>query len=416
MENMDRQKRPPAGEAQTHSRLGMEMVVNPSPDHGPGPAFLGPEETAAVRAIHTALPEYRETALVRLDALAEELGVRAVFVKDESTRFGLKAFKGLGGIYALYCAVCDQLGLRRDQVSFAQLQAPPLRERVERMVFATATDGNHGKGVVWAASKLGCSAHVYMPRGSSPLRAQAIRDAGRAEVLITDLTYDGAVRYAARMAEEKGWTLIQDTSWPGYEQIPRTIVQGYTTMAWEAAAQLDTAGERPTHVFLQAGVGAMAGGVLGYLRSRYAAAPLTAAIVEPREVACIFRSAQVHDGAPHEAVGSGVTIMAGLNCGEPCTVVWPILRDQADFYFSCPDWVAAHGMRLLHRAGVTSGESGAFTAGLASMLARAELADWKAALGLDENAVLLLFSTEGDTDPVAYKKIVDENAFPVPQI
>ena len=396
-------------------QAGIRMVENPRPDHGRGPAFLNPENTAAVRAVHTALPEYRETALVRLDALAEALGVRAVYVKDESTRFGLKAFKGLGGIYALFCVVCDKLGLDRGTTTYAMLQASPLREKVEKLVFVTATDGNHGKGVAWSAAKLGCKAHVYMPKGSSELRAQAIRDAGAAEVLITGWGYDDTVRYAAKMAKEQGWILVQDTSWPGYEEIPKTIIQGYTTMADEAAAQLAAAGERPTHVFLQAGVGAMAGGILGYLRSRYADAPLTASVVEPAEVACVFRSAEVGDGEPHVATGSGETIMAGLNCGEPCTVTWPILRDQADFYFSCPDWVSAHGMRLLHEAGVTSGESGAVTSGLVSMLAKPQLAEMKAALGLKADSVVLLFSTEGDTDPVAYQKIIHENSYPLPQ-
>lgn len=140
------------------------------------------------------------------------------------------------------------------------------------MVFVTTTDGNHGRGVAWAARKLGCEAHVYLPAGSAPARAQAILDAGAVEARVLPLGYDDAVRYAAQQAQEKGWTLIQDTSWPGYEEIPTWIVQGYTTLAREAADQLAEAGvDWPTHVFLQAGVGAMAGGVLGYLADRYGA-------------------------------------------------------------------------------------------------------------------------------------------------
>jgi diaminopropionate ammonia-lyase len=393
----------------------IQMISNPQADHGAGPGFLSPERTANVRAVHAALPEYRPTPLVRLDALAQRLGVGGVYVKDESQRFGLKAFKGLGGLYALFRVVCDELGLDPQETAFADLQLPGLKEKVERLVFVTATDGNHGRGVAWAAAKLGCQAYVYMPRGSSERRAAAIRAAGRAEVTITEWCYDDTVRYAAKMAETYDWLLVQDTSWPGYETIPGYIIQGYTTMADEAACQLAAAGVTPTHVFLQAGVGAMSGGVLGYLRSRYTQSAPIVSIVEPAEVACIFQAALEHDGAPHAATGNGKTIMAGLNCGEPCTITWPILRDQADHYFACPDFVSAHGMRVLAENGVVSGESGAVTAGLLALLDRPELADMKRALGLDENSVVLLFSTEGDTDEIAYRSIVEDGRYPVPK-
>ncbi len=388
-------------------------------DSGP-PDFLSPEATANVRRVHQELACYQPTPLVRLDGMAKALGVRAVFVKDESRRFGLKAFKGLGGLYAVACAVCRELGLDLERVSFSDLQDPKLRERVEKLAFVTATDGNHGKGVAWAASQLGCKAYVYMPRGSSELRAKAIRDAGGTRVEILDLSYDGAVRYAAGMAEENGWHLIQDTSWDGYEEIPRRIIQGYTTMAAEAAGQLAAQGfDRPSHVFLQAGVGAMAGGVLGFLLHRWRERPPVFSIVEPENAACVYRSAAAVDGAPHPAAGSGVTIMAGLNCGEPCTIAWPILRDFADWYFTCPDWAAAYGMRLLGApepgdAQVISGESGAVTTGLLNLLRRRDCSGLAEKMGLDENAVVLLFNTEGDTDPVQYRQIVHEGKLAVP--
>ncbi len=384
--------------------MPIRMMTNPNPDHGPGPAFLSRAAAAGVRTLHESLPEYAPTPLRRLDALADALGVEAVYVKDESKRFGLNAFKGLGGVYALYRVVCGRLGL--EEVPFEALRQDPLRREVEQLVFVTATDGNHGRGIAWAAARLGCRAHVYLPKGSSAHRARVIRDTGMAEAVITELGYDDTVRYAAKMAGEHGRILVQDTSWPGYEEIPRTIIQGYTTMAEEAATQLEAAGQRPTHVFLQAGVGAMAGGVLGYLRNRCAGKPLIAAVAEPEEAACIFRSAEAGDGMAHPALGSGQTIMAGLNCAEPCTLTWPILRDQADFYFSCPDEVSVAGMRLLHQAGIVSGESGALTAGLAEMLSLEQYADMKHALGLGPDSVLLLFSTEGDTDPDAYRQII----------
>ena len=171
----------------------------------------------------------------------------------------------LGGLYAVFCAVCRKLGLNAETVSFSDLQKPEYADTIRQMVFVTATDGNHGKGVSWAAGQLGCKAHVYMPAGSSEIRANAIREVNSAaEVCILSIGYDDAVRYAAEQAEKYGWTLVQDTSWEGYEETPTRIIQGYTTMAKEAVEQLHEAGLAPTHVFVQAGVGAMAGAVVGY--------------------------------------------------------------------------------------------------------------------------------------------------------
>ena len=377
---------------------GIRYIINESPDHGKGPAFLSTAETTPVQAFHEALPEYVPTALVPLSELAESLGIKAAYIKDESTRFGLKAFKGLGGSYAVFRAVCERLGLDYRETSFSDLQSDKVHRQIAELHFVTATDGNHGKGVAWAAAKLGCQAHVYLPKGSAAARAQAIRDIGKTEAVVTDLGYDDTVRYAAKLADEHGWVLIQDTSWPGYEDIPRAIIQGYTTMCREASEQLEELGLAPTHVFLQAGVGAMAGG---------ADSDLTAAIVEPTEAACVFESVAAADGQMHPAEGRGRTIMAGLNCGEVCPLAWPILLRQADAWFSCPDQVAVQGMRYLNRAGVVSGESGAVTAGLASLIAQDAFADVKQALKFNRDSVLLLFSTEGDTDPEAYREIVN---------
>lgn len=397
----------------------LRFLKNPAVSQGPGPDFLSLEATLPVRHLHQALKEYQPTPLVALRALAEKTGVRGIYIKDESKRFGLNAFKGLGGIYALACVVCEQLGLDVNTIRFDDLKRPELKQKISRMVFVTATDGNHGKGVAWAAGQLGCQAHVYMPKGSAENRAQAIRDAGRAEVTITDLCYDDAVRYARRMSEEKGWYLVQDTAWEGYEKVPAWIVQGYTTMVWEALAQLrDDGGKAPTHVFLQAGVGAMAGGVAGFLMNCCDERPLVAT-VEPEEVACIYESARRGDGTPHPATGSGTTIMAGLNCGEPCTITWPILRDFASWYLTCPDGVAAEGMRRLAAPlkddpGVVAGESGAASFGaLLMLLEREELAPVRSEMGLDENSVILLFNTEGDTDPDGYARIVQKGEYPL---
>lgn len=399
----------------------ISLVQNEHKSKGKGPEFLSLSATRTAHRIHQELPAYQATPLARLDKMAERLGVKAVFVKDESRRFGLNAFKGLGGLYALTRLVCRELGHDVERVSFADLLKPGLQEKVRDMVFVTATDGNHGKGVAWAAGQLGCEAHVYMPAGSSKLRAQAIRGAGRAEVTILETGYDDTVRYAAKMAREHGWYLVQDTSWEGYEEIPSWIVQGYTTMAEEACLQLEAQKLRPTHVFVQAGVGAMAGGVVGYLANRYEEKRPAFGVVEPESIACIYESAGVDDGAPHAAAEQAPTIMAGLNCGEPCTITWPILRDFADWYLKCPDFVSAYGMRLLAAPEdgdprVVSGESGAVTVGLVNVIAgKAEYRSLKKTLGLDEDSVVLCFSTEGDTDPVHYRQIVYEGKEPMPQ-
>ncbi|MBQ7895778.1 MAG: diaminopropionate ammonia-lyase [Oscillospiraceae bacterium] len=380
---------------------GIQMIKNP---HKKGDILVGfsKEGSKPIRKFHESLDCYEKTPLVNLSALANELGVKAIYVKDESKRFGLKAFKGLGGSYVVFRVVCEKLGLDPEQTTMADLRSEVYKDQISKMVFITATDGNHGKGISWASGLLGCKSYVFMPKGSVEARAQAIRDAGLAEVTITDMGYDDTVRYASSVAKENGWYLVQDTSWDGYDTIPMWITQGYTTMVFEALEQMDCA---PTHVFLQAGVGSMAGCVLACMRASYGMDTPVVSIVEPTECACIFESARVNDGKPHAATGSEITIMAGLNCAEPCEIVWPILRDQADFYFACPDSVTAHGMRILAGNEVVSGESGAVTSGLVDIILRDN--DLKEMLGLDDNSVILLFSTEGDTDPNNYAKIIN---------
>ncbi len=387
---------------------------------GKGPEVLSAAATANARRVHRAHGDYAPTPLARLDGLAKRLGVRAVFVKDESKRFGLNAFKGLGGMYAMFRVVCRELGLDAEKTTFEDLRQPELRQKIRRLVFITTTDGNHGRGVAWAAAQLGCEAHVWMPAGSSEARAAAIRSFG-AECRIVETNYDDTVRMTAELARERGWFVVQDTSWEGYEEIPLWIVQGYATMAEEAAAQMETQGfAAPTHVFLQAGVGAMAGGVTGYLANRWEGRRPAFCVVEPENVACVYRSAHEDDGAPHAALDARGTIMAGLNCGEPCPLTWPILRDFAGWFVTCPDCVAAYGMRILGAPAdgdprVISGESGAVTTGVLAVIARERsCAELKKLMKLDETSVVLLFSTEGDTDPENYERVVHRGAFPMP--
>ena len=376
------------------------------------PALFGEEGAKASRAFHEQINEYEKTPLVSLPNLAEKWNIGGLYVKDESKRFSLNAFKGLGGSYAMFRIICDRLGLDPAQTSLADLTSDKYKDEIAKIEFVTCTDGNHGRGVSWAAGIFGCKAHVYMPYGSQEVRAEAIRNVGPADVEITDLSYDGAVALADDMAAKHGWILIQDTSWEGYEDIPTWIVQGYLTMAAEAAKELDKMQIKPTHIFLQAGVGAMAGGVLSYFTNHYSDGKPIVAIVEPVVADCVYRSAKAADGAVHPVGGTPTTIMAGLNCGTPCGITWPVMRDYAEFYVSGPDEMAADGMRT-YAAGldgdpkIVSGESGAATLGAAQrILADAAFAEVKEAMGLNESSVLLLFSSEGDTDPENYRAIV----------
>ena len=383
--------------------------TNPSTDVD----FLTEAIVADVEKFHKSIEGYKKTPLVKLDNLAKKLGVKNVFVKDESYRYGLNAFKGLGGLYAIFRIVCDKLNLDPSSTTFEDLQSEDIKSKLKDMVFVTATDGNHGKGVAWAANKLGCKSVVFMPKGSVVARAKAIESMGNSTVTITDLNYDNAVRKASSLADEKGWYLVQDTACEGYEDIPNFISQGYTIMAKEALDELNELGiEKPTHLFLQAGVGSMAGSVLGYMANRFDKKPPITTIVEPATVACIYKSALKNDSKPHAVTGDLQTIMAGLNCGEPNTATWPILRDYASFYAACPDYVTARGMRVLASPikddkKVISGESGAVGMGLLSMLMeKDEFVDIRKDMNLDENSTVLIFSTEGNTDPKGYDEII----------
>lgn len=361
-----------------------------------------------VRRFHATFPVYSETPLISFPYLARELGLGELYVKDESKRFALNAFKVLGGSYAIGRELARRLDMAPEEMSYAALTTPAARKRTGELTFVTATDGNHGRGVAWTARVLGHKSVVYMPAGSTSERLENIRAEG-AEASVTQYNYDDAVRLASRMADQQGWIVVQDTAWQGYEDVPIHIMQGYATMALEADDQLP---QPPTHIFLQAGVGSMAAAVLGFFARAYGAKRPVVTIVEPNEADCIFRTASADDGDIHTVTGSMETIMAGLACGEPNPLAWNILRDYADHYVSCPDWVAAQGMRLLgnpaaDRDRVISGESGAVTAGLVKeLMTRPELAALKEAIGLNSASRVLCFSTEGDTDRNHYRKIV----------
>ena len=367
------------------------------------------ENVDKARAFHKSFPQYSVTPLANLNNMAEFLGLKSLFVKDESYRFGLNAFKVLGGSFAMARYIAEQLGKDVSQVDYNYLTSDKLKNEFGRATFFTATDGNHGRGVAWAANRLGQKAVVLMPKGTVKSRFDNIAKEG-ADVTIEDVNYDECVRKANQMAErtEHG-IMVQDTAWDGYEKIPAWIMQGYGTMASEAAEQIT---DRPTHIFIQAGVGSLAGAVQGYFANLYKDNPPKVIVMEAQAADCLYQSAKAGDGKIRFVDGDLNTIMAGLACGEPNTISFDILKNHSAFFVSCPDWVSEKGMRMLAApikgdVQVTSGESGAVGMGLIyTLMKNPEYKELKNAIGLDENSSVLMFSTEGDTDPENYKKIV----------
>ena len=370
--------------------------------------FMSLENAKKVQAFHASFPVYKETPLAVLRETAGLLGIDNIYVKDESYRFGLNALKVLGGSYAIGNYLAQKLGKTISEMPYERLVSEEVRKELGDITFVTATDGNHGRGVAWTAGQLRQRAVVYMPKGSAAERLENIRAEG-AEASITDLNYDGAVRLANRQAQEKGWVMVQDTAWEGYEDIPQWIMQGYGTMGYEAYTQLP---EKPTHIFLQAGVGSMAGAVAGFFAGVYGKDRPIITIVEPDKADCIFRTAKAADGRLHFVTGDMDTIMAGLACGEPCSIGWNVLKDYADYFISCPDYMAAQGMRILGNpaAGdsrVIAGESGAAAFGCVSEILRnPRYAQIKERLKLNKTSRALFFNTEGDTDRENYRSIV----------
>ncbi len=379
------------------------------------PASFSLEIGKIARGFHSTFPQYNPTPLISLKNFAKHINVTDVLVKDESHRFGLKAFKILGGSYAIGKFIASKLRIAFDKVDYGYLKSGEVHSKLGDLTFCTASDGNHGRGVAFAATQLGFRAVVYLPKGTVKSRVDAIRQTG-AEAIITDLNYDETVALTARLAEEKGWVLIQDTSWPGYTEIPLWIMQGYLTMLDEILEQMHEYGiAGPTHVFLQAGVGSMAAAILGGLINKYGKDYPITAVIEPNEAACFYDSVVINDGRSHAASGNLKTIMAGLSCGVPSQLAWEIMRSYADMMIACDDALAINGMRLYaHPRGddpkIVSGESGAVSIGLLTALMKdPQYVNIKNQLNLNENSIVLLLNTEGDTDPENYRKIVNQS-------
>lgn len=359
-----------------------DFILNPALERG----MAYGEELQAILSLakarearkHIALWDgYAPTPLHDLVALAHRHRVAQVLYKDEGKRFALRSFKALGGAYAV-----DRLVAMKGAAG---------------LTVTCATDGNHGRAVAWGAARAGAKAVIYVHEGVSEGRAEAIRAFG-AEVVREGSNYDASVRASTEAAARNGWQIVSDTSWPGYEDVPRDVMQGYAVLAMEAAEQ----GAEPTHIFIQGGVGGVAAAMLSYYWEKWGAKRPRLIVVEPDKAACLFESAK--NQRVEFVEGDLDTVMAGLACGEPSILAWKLLGPGADAFMTVTDQEAIAAMQLLAEFHVVGGESG--VAGLAGFLKAAANPNIRAALELDPSSRVLLIGTEGATDPALYTQFV----------
>lgn len=367
---------------------------------------FAPSQSATVRRRLAAI-SFRETCLHSLHGLAREVGVGTVLLKDEGQRSSLKSFKALGGAHAVIRLILSQASraLGRE-ITPEELGSDPVREFAGTLTLTCATDGNHGRSVASAATRLGCRSVIYIHEGVSESRANAIRDQG-AEVIRVTGNYDDSVAYAARSAAEHGWYIVSDTSWPGYEEIPVWVMQGYLVMVEEALAQAAQLGKTISHIFLQAGVGGYAAAVAAYVRNAGGAAFPRVIVVEPDLAACLYESS-VRDES-RKIAAAQATIMGMLECYEPSLIAWRILQKDAFAFMTISDRQCLRAMAklaypVIGDTPVESGESGA--AGVAALLELAGAGRARELLGLDEQSVVLLFNTEAATDEQLYATLL----------
>jgi diaminopropionate ammonia-lyase len=349
----------------------------------------------------TAWPGYAPTPLVPLPELATAARVAEIHWKDEGPRFGLGSFKALGGAYAVMKLLQAELARRgaANAATSAELAEGKYKDATGAITVTCATDGNHGRSVAWGARRFGARCVIFVHETVSQGRRDAIAAYG-AEIRVVPGTYDDAVRAAQRTADAEAWFVVSDTSYPGYTEIPRDVMQGYRLMADEAAESLP---EAPTHVFIQGGVGGVAAAVSVQMRARYGAKAPRLIVVEPEKAACLLASAEA--GQLTAIEGELDTLMAGLACGEPSLLAWQELERGAYAWMAVPDESAVDCMRLLakRQPKLVAGESA--VAGLAGLLLAARDAFGRSALGLEEGSRVLLFGTEGATDPELYARL-----------
>jgi diaminopropionate ammonia-lyase len=374
-----------------------DIVFNPAVR----PRLPGVSRTREPLAVHRRLPGYAPTPLLRCPDLAAGLGVSEVFVKDESSRLGLPAFKMLGAAYACYCELTRRLGREVRWDSVADLAAG--LARLGPLTLTAATDGNHGRAVARMARLLGLRSVIYVPEGTAPSRTEAIAAEG-AVVTVVPGGYDAAVRQSAAAASDR-CVVISDTSWPGYAQIPGWVIDGYATVFAEVGDQLAAVGQpEPDLVVIPVGVGALAAAAVRYFRAEEAPDRPVLLGVEPESARCVTESMRA--GHLVSLAFQQSSIMAGLNCGTPSQVAWPVLAEGIDAMVAVADGWAMLAMRTLAAAGIVAGETGAAAlAGVQAIRAHAG-PEALAALRLGPASSVLLLCTEGATDPGSWERIV----------
>ena len=341
---------------------------------------------------------YEPTKLISLDTVAQKSHVLKVYYKDESSRFGLKSFKALGGAYAVVNLLISELKKQDIEANSKDLFEKKYVHVTKNITVSCATDGNHGRSVAWGASIFGCNCEIYVHAHVSETRQKAIAKYG-ATVHRVDGNYDESVRVADEEAKKYGYFTISDTSYKGYTEVPKDVMQGYTVMVDEALNQME---EKPTHVFLQGGVGGMAASVVSFMHETYGKDFPIFVIVEPKNADCLLQSAK--NKKPTVVEGELETIMAGLSCGEVSLVAWEILKDTVSAFMSINDDIVPTVMKLLASENIVSGESA--VAGLAGFWIASLDAELRKKLKLNENSKVLCFGTEGDTDELMYKKLI----------
>lgn len=388
------------------SELLVNTAANPNADYGPTQlAVLNDEAFAIAQSTITRWPGYEKTPLVELPGLAAEAGIASLHYKDEGLRFGLGSFKALGGAYAV-----SQL-LRREVARIKGINMPEISEILQGthadvisgITVCCATDGNHGRSVAWGAKTFGCQCVIFIHATVSEGRKDAIEAFG-AKVVRTSGNYDDSVREAQETATREGWFVVSDTSYPGYTDVPKDVMQGYELMAAEACDELGT---QPTHIFLQTGVGGMAAAVAAHVKRRYGVDRPKIILADPDQSACWLES--IREGKPTAVHGDLDTLMAGLACGEISLIAWDILHESADAVMSVADADAVEVMRRLADPStgdplIVAGESA--VAGLAALMAAAGHDKARAALGLDDESRVLVLGTEGDTDAELYTQLI----------
>jgi diaminopropionate ammonia-lyase len=374
--------------------------------------FTSEQSQAALSRIST-WPSYGVTPLLRLPRAAKRMGIAELLCKDEGARLGLESFKALGAVYASVAILSDWLARRTGMaVGDAELLSGGYRHLLKDVVLTSATDGNHGFSLAYAARSMGCRARIFIPHGVSPGRADALRRQG-AEVVRIDGIYEEAMQAAVAAAETDPDTfLISDYATPDYQAVPRLCMAGYSAIIHEVAAQMGDL--PPTHILAPAGCGGLAAAIITSGAQLWRNAAPRVIIVEPTRAACVFASAEAGEAVRIE--GDLDTIMGGLACAAVSAVAWPTLRDGAMAFMQIDDGAAIEAMRFLARPeggdpAIVSGETGA--AGMAALIAVHADAAARAALDLTEHSRVLVISCESATDPDLYRELVGSVEGPV---